>query len=132
MTGVMHLIDVRGNRCIGKTVQTLLKNESTDEIQNSMHSRERKAINKNIKVIILKADRLHPCDYLHMPTGYRHTDKHLRLVLTIIAFCCTQQSQDPRSNRSNGRALTNRRTHKWMDGWTDGRILPSTLSPSLL
>ncbi len=32
----------------------------------------------------LKADRLHPCNYPHMPTDYRHTDKHLRLVLLLL------------------------------------------------
>ena len=35
----------------------------------------------------LKADRPHPRNYPHTPTGYRHTDKHLRLVMTPIAVC---------------------------------------------
>ncbi len=43
----------------------------------------------------LKADRRHPRDYPHMPTDNRHTDKHLRLVMTPIAVCCTRQSRDP-------------------------------------
>ncbi len=32
----------------------------------------------------LKDDRPHPRDYPNMPTNYRHTDKHLRLVMTLI------------------------------------------------
>ena len=44
-----------------------------------------------------------------MPTDYRHIDKHVRLVMTLIALCCTRQS----------RVET--------DGQTDR---PSTLSPS--
>ena len=58
----------------------------------------------------LKADRLHPRDYPHMPTEYRHTDKHLRLVMTLNAHCCTRQRRAPKTN-----------------GWMDGRMLPSTL-----
>ena len=30
----------------------------------------------------LKGDRLHPRDYPHTPTDYRHTDKQLRLVMS--------------------------------------------------
>ncbi len=41
----------------------------------------------------LKADRPHPRDYPHTPTDYRHTDKHLRLVMTPIALCFTLQSR---------------------------------------
>ena len=44
---------------------------------------------------MLKADRLHPRDYPHRPTDYRHTDKHLRLEMTLIALYCTQQSRAP-------------------------------------
>ena len=43
----------------------------------------------------LKADRQHPHDYPHMPTNYKHADKHLRLVMILIALCCTQQSRAP-------------------------------------
>ena len=32
----------------------------------------------------LKADQQHPCNYPHMRTDYRHTDKHLGLVMTPI------------------------------------------------
>ena len=34
----------------------------------------------------LKADRPHPHDYLHIstPSHYRHTDKHLRLVMKVV------------------------------------------------
>ena len=60
----------------------------------------------------LKADRPHPRNYPHMPTDHRHTDKHFRLVMTLL--CSKQES-----------------AHRQMDGQTDGQTLPSTLSPSL-
>ncbi len=41
----------------------------------------------------LKADRPHPRNYPHTPTNYRHTDKHLTLVMTPNALCCTRQSR---------------------------------------
>ncbi len=41
----------------------------------------------------LEADRLHPCNYLHTPTDYRHTEKHLRLVMRVVTLCCTRQSR---------------------------------------
>ncbi len=34
----------------------------------------------------LKADRPHPCNCPQMPTDYRHTDKHLRLVMGVNAL----------------------------------------------
>ncbi len=34
-----------------------------------------------------------------MLANYRLTDKHLRLVMTLIAFCCTWQSRDPKIDR---------------------------------
>ena len=40
-------------------------------------------------MIKLKANRLHPCNYLHTPTDFRHTDKHLRLVMVLIALIST-------------------------------------------
>ena len=49
-------------------------------------------------------------DCLHRPTDYRHTDKHLKLVMT--------QTVRPWAR-------------KQMDGRTDGQTLPSALSPSL-
>ncbi len=52
----------------------------------------------------LKADRPHPRNYPHTPTDYRHTNKHLRLVMTPIALNCPQ-------------------TDGWTDGQTDGRTL---------
>ncbi len=45
--------------------------------------------------IILKADRPHPRNYPLTPTDYRHTDKHLRLVMALIAPNCTRQSRAP-------------------------------------
>ncbi len=54
------------------------------------------------------------CYYLHMPPDYWHTDKHLRLVMTLIDLCwkCWQAS-------------------KQMDLWTDRvrQTLPKALSP---
>ena len=47
----------------------------------------------------LKADRPHPRNCRHTPTDYRHTDKHLRLVITLIALCCTRQRQAHNINR---------------------------------
>ncbi len=37
---------------------------------------------------LIKADRLHPRNYLHTPTNYRHTDNYLRLVMVVVAPCC--------------------------------------------
>ncbi len=54
----------------------------------------------------LKAYRQHLCNYPHTPTDYRHTDKHLRLVMVLIG-----QTVQPREVTQ-----------------TDGRSLPSTLS----
>ncbi len=48
----------------------------------------------------LKADRLRPCNYLHMPIDYRHTDKNLSSAV---------------------RAETDGRTDWLTDGRTDGR-----------
>ncbi len=56
----------------------------------------------------LKADRPHLRKYPHTPTDYRHTDKHLGLVMAPIALNCTRQSRD---GRTDGRT----------DRWTDGR-----------
>ncbi len=41
----------------------------------------------------LKADRPHSRNYPHMPTDYRHTDKHLRLVMTLTALYCIWHSR---------------------------------------
>ena len=38
-------------------------------------------------------------NYSHLHTDYRHTDKHLRLVMGIVALYCTQQSQAPNIGR---------------------------------
>ena len=44
----------------------------------------------------LKADRPHLRNYPHVPTDYRHTDKHLRLVIWLcFADRCTRQSGAP-------------------------------------
>ena len=40
----------------------------------------------------LKADRPPTRNYPHMPDDYRHTDKPLELVVTLIALYCTRQS----------------------------------------
>ena len=47
----------------------------------------------------IKADRLHLRYYPYKPPDYRHTDKYLRLVITPIALCCTQQSRAPNIDR---------------------------------
>ncbi len=54
-------------------------------------------------------------------TDYRHTDKHLRLVMSLVALCWTRQSRAPIINR----------TDRHPNGQTDRRTLPSSLSPSL-
>ena len=60
------------------------------------------------KYFPLKADRPHSRDYPQTPTDYRHTDNHLRLVMVVKRF-----------------------RHESADGQTDtdGRMLPSALSP---
>ena len=57
-------------------------------------------------VITLKADRPHLCNYQHMPTNYRHTDKHLRLVMTLIALSCTRLKPSPKYRLLHARKLT--------------------------
>ncbi len=47
----------------------------------------------------IKANRLHPHHYPYMPPDYRHTDQHLKLVMTLIALWCTQQSRAPNIDR---------------------------------
>ncbi len=71
---------------------------------------------------ILKADRPLPLNYPHTPTDYRHTDKHLRLVMTLLRWLLHSAGEVGQTDKQ-----TNGRT----DGRTDGRTLPSTLSPSL-
>ncbi len=39
-------------------------------------------------------------NWLHTPTDYRHTDKHLRLVMAFIALYCTRQSWTPNIDRN--------------------------------
>ncbi len=41
----------------------------------------------------LKADQPHPRNYQPTPTDYQHTDNHLRLVMVVVALCCTRQSR---------------------------------------
>ncbi len=57
------------------------------------------------KYLKLKADRPPTRNYPHMPTDYRHTDNHLRLVMVLIALYW-----------SNGSAV-----REDADGQTDGR-----------
>ena len=47
----------------------------------------------------LKADRPHLRYYPHTPPDHRLTDKHIGLVITAIALCCTQQSRAPNIDR---------------------------------
>ncbi len=47
----------------------------------------------------LKADHLHPRNYPHTPASYRHTDKHIGLVMTPIALFCTRQNRAPNIDR---------------------------------
>ncbi len=70
----------------------------------------------------LKADRPHPRNYPWTPTDFRHTDNHLRLVMVFVARCCTRQSRAPKPFKQES---SDKQTH----GRTDGRTLPSTLSP---
>ncbi len=49
--------------------------------------------------ITVKANRLHPRNYPQTPTDYRHTDNDLRLVMVVIALCCTWQSRAPNIDR---------------------------------
>ena len=37
----------------------------------------------------LKADRPHPRNYPPTLTDYKHTDNHLRLVMVVVAVCCS-------------------------------------------
>ena len=46
----------------------------------------------------LKADRLHPRNYPHTPTDYRHIDNPLRLVMEV-----KRVSQESAHRRTNGR-----------------------------
>ena len=50
---------------------------------------------KLLMCIKLKADRLHLRNCPHMPTDYRHTDKHQTLVMTPI-------KQESANGQSNG------------------------------
>ncbi len=52
---------------------------------------------------VLKADQPHPRNYLHMLPDYRYTDKHLRLVMALIALNCTGQSPESVRRRTDGR-----------------------------
>ena len=42
-------------------------------------------------ILQLKADRLHPCT----PTDYRHTYKHIRLVITLLFWLLHLAKQSP-------------------------------------
>ncbi len=47
----------------------------------------------------LKADRPHSRNYLHTSTDYRHTAKHGRLIMGVVALCCNWKSRAPNINR---------------------------------
>ena len=51
----------------------------------------------------LKADRPHPRDFPHTPSDYRHTDKHLRLIMTLIQTGKLGQTDRQRHKRTDGR-----------------------------
>ncbi len=42
----------------------------------------------------LKADRPHPRYYPHTPQDHRHTHKDFRLVMSLMALCCTWQTKN--------------------------------------
>ncbi len=58
---------------MGATQLTALEPVATEK------KKERKS---KYLLIKLKAGRPHLCNYPHTPTDYRHTDKHIRLVMT--------------------------------------------------
>ncbi len=62
-----------------------------------LKSSDRKGINTDTyrPMDITKADRPHPRNYPQTPTDCRHTDNHLRLVMVVVAHCCTRQSRAP-------------------------------------
>ncbi len=66
---------------------------------------------------LLKADRPHWRDYQQTPTDYRHTDNHFRLVLVVVALCCTRQSRapNPRVKRESTDKQIHTRTNRRMD-----------------
>ncbi len=50
----------------------------------------------------LKADRLHLPDYPHMPTDYRHTDKHFGLVMALLCsllFAALGKAEHTQTNK---------------------------------
>ncbi len=74
--------------------------------------------------ILLKADRPHPRNHPHTLTDYRHTDNPLGLVMGVC--CSLLHSAKP---RSKVKRFSQESAHRRTDGQTDGRTLPSTLSP---
>ncbi len=62
------------------------------------HSHGRTIWHIDIKFTMVFAhseDKVIRRDYPHLPMNYRHTDKHLRVVMTLVALCCTRQSRAP-------------------------------------
>ena len=90
--------------------------------------------------IILKANRPHPRNYQHMPTDYIHIAKYLRLVMTLIALCCTRKSRAPvpkiqvkgQTVKTGELGQTYKQTHIQTDATKciiSVHYLPSALSP---
>ncbi len=53
-------------------------------IQNNQRMRNVRGVTKaNIQ---LKADRPHPRNYQQTPADYRHTDRHFRLIITLLCY----------------------------------------------
>ncbi len=68
-------------------------------------------------MVKLKADRPPPRIYPHMPTDYRHTDEHLRLVMTLLCWLLHSETQ----------------TDTHTDGWTDAtKYIISLASRSIM
>ncbi len=82
---------------------------TTEQNQGALHILPRKKFSRKqmlacwhisfvVKCILIsKANWLHPCNYLHKPTDYRHTDNHVRLIMVVVALCCTWQSWAPKT-----------------------------------
>ncbi len=81
--------------------------------------------NESFERFKLKADWSHQRDYQHTPTDYRHTDKHLWLVMTLIALCCTRQIPNIARNLTLTRPLTLTLTPTLKQGNSNWPTIPS-------
>ena len=83
----------------------------TDQIVWNVHGEERLASpcsHQCPPIYKLKADRPHPRNYPHTPTDHRHTDKHFRLVTTLLCsklavwlFAALGKAEPPISTAAN-------------------------------